>query len=72
MLFVQYSFLDDTWEEKGFQLSGFIHGKWATKYSGHMACFSWAAVESMSKSSEDHRSKYATYAATKGKPEEAV
>ncbi|CAH3147810.1 unnamed protein product [Porites lobata] len=26
MLFVQYSFLDDTWEEKGFQLSGFIHG----------------------------------------------
>ena len=26
MLFVQYSFLDDEREEKGFQLSGFIHG----------------------------------------------
>ena len=57
MLFFQYSFLDDAWEEKGFQLSGFIHGMWATKYSGHMACFNWAAVESISKSSEDHRSE---------------
>ena len=57
MLFVQYSFLDDAWEEKGFQLSDFIHGMWATKYSGHMACFNWAAVESISKSSEDHRSE---------------
>ena len=57
MLFVQYSFLDDAWKEKGFQLSGFIHGMWATKYSGHMACFNWAAVESISKSSEDHRSE---------------
>ena len=55
MLFVQYAFLDDAWEEKGFQLSGFIHGMWATKYSGHIVCFNWAAIESISKSSEDRR-----------------